>query len=204
MDTFMDKLAQKLTAQEMIKANAAADAEEMKKLKSQVKEYRDILEQVQKLTEEGAVKLENAKVDGSEINRLVETATAKISQMQLDTQEIEEISDDLAELSENFNKLTGTLNAKLDGINENTGHLELALGEKLESASENIHKECVKVYRNVQAVVVEENGKQTESVVEAVNGLKGKLSAVLGVSIVALIAAIGSVVFQLLVYLKIL
>lgn len=203
MDTFMDKLAQKLTAQEMIKANTAADAEEMKKLKNQVKEYRDILEQVQKLAEDGAAKLEKATVDGSEINRLVETAITKISQMQLDTQEIEEVSDDLAELSENLDKLIKNIHTKLDGMNENAGHLELALGTKLDSANENIHKECVKVYRNVQAVVVEENAKQSESVAAAVNGLKGKLSAVLGVSIVALIAAAGSVVFQLLVYLKV-
>ena len=35
MDTFMDKLAQKLNAQEMIKANSAADAEEMDQLKNQ-------------------------------------------------------------------------------------------------------------------------------------------------------------------------
>ena len=34
MDTFMDKLAQKLNAQEMIKANSAADAEEMDQLKA--------------------------------------------------------------------------------------------------------------------------------------------------------------------------
>ena len=39
MDTFMDKLAQKLNAQEMIKANSAADAEEMDQLKSQLREY---------------------------------------------------------------------------------------------------------------------------------------------------------------------
>ena len=35
MDTFMDKLAQTLNAQEMIKANSAADAEEMDQLKNQ-------------------------------------------------------------------------------------------------------------------------------------------------------------------------
>lgn len=33
MDTFIDKLAQKLTAQEMIKANAAADAAELQRRK---------------------------------------------------------------------------------------------------------------------------------------------------------------------------
>ena len=55
MDMFMDKLAQKLNAQEMIKANLAADAEEMNQLKSKVKEYSDCLEQVQKLAEAGIV-----------------------------------------------------------------------------------------------------------------------------------------------------
>ena len=39
MDTFMDKLAQKLTAQEIIRGNLAADAEEMDTLKEQVKDY---------------------------------------------------------------------------------------------------------------------------------------------------------------------
>ena len=38
MDMFMDKLAQKLTAQEIIKANTAADVEELNKLKNQIAE----------------------------------------------------------------------------------------------------------------------------------------------------------------------
>lgn len=42
MDTFMDKLAQKLNAQEMIKANSAADAEEMDQLKSQLRGIRRV------------------------------------------------------------------------------------------------------------------------------------------------------------------
>ncbi len=39
MDNFMDKLAQKFNAQEMIKANSQAEAAEMKKLQLQVAEY---------------------------------------------------------------------------------------------------------------------------------------------------------------------
>ena len=46
MDTFMDKLAQKLNAQEMIKANSAADAEEMNQLKNQLREYDECLAQI--------------------------------------------------------------------------------------------------------------------------------------------------------------
>ena len=52
MDTFMDKLAQKLNAQEMIRANSAADAEEMDQLKSQLREYDECLAQMQQVNKE--------------------------------------------------------------------------------------------------------------------------------------------------------
>ena len=178
MDNFMDKLAQKLTAQEMIKANTAADAEEMKRLKNQVKEYENILEQMKTLVADGAAKLEGAKVDGDEINRLVSESIVKISEMQADTEGLEQMQDALEKM-------------------------ENAVESKLASIDENVHKECVKVYRNVQASVVEENGKQTESVIAAVNGLKGKLKAILGVSIAALVVSVGGIVFQVLVYLNV-
>ena len=47
MDTFIDKLAQRLTAQEMIKANTAADAEELHKVQGQVKQYEAYLDELQ-------------------------------------------------------------------------------------------------------------------------------------------------------------
>ena len=39
MDNFMDKIAQKLGAQEAIRANAAADAAQIERLEAQVAEY---------------------------------------------------------------------------------------------------------------------------------------------------------------------
>lgn len=172
MDTFMDKLAQKLTAQEMIKANAAADAEEMDKLRNQLKEYNDCLMKMQKLIADGEEKLKGAQVNGDELNRLVEESINKIQAVQADTEKLDE--------------------------------LKQAIVEKLNESNESVHKECVKVYRNVQAATVEENNKQTESLKEelaiGVKSLKGKLNAVIGVSIVALIASIASVVFQVLTY----
>lgn len=214
MDSFMDKLAQKLTAQEMIKANTAADAEEMKRLKSQVKEYREILTQLQKLVDDSAAKLENAKVDGTEINRLVESGIAKINEIQCQAQ-------DNGNLQETLGQIEMSLNLKMNSLSESMTRMEQAVGEKLESAGETLgqavqpldakfesvndsmHKEGVKIYRNVQAVVLEENSKQTESILAVVKAMKGKLGAVLGISIVALLAAIGGVVFQVLVYLQI-
>ena len=49
MDTFMDKLSEKFTAQELIKANAAAETEEMERLKAQVKEYTECLNRMQQI-----------------------------------------------------------------------------------------------------------------------------------------------------------
>lgn len=49
MDNFMDKLAQKYNAQEMIKANAQAEASEMQRLQEQVAAYEGILQDMRKL-----------------------------------------------------------------------------------------------------------------------------------------------------------
>lgn len=206
MDTFMDKLAQKLNAQEMIRANSAAEAEELGKLRNQVAEYNQCLAKLQKLLEDGEQKLEGAKVDGAEINRLVEESIAKISALQKDTESIDEMKVVLAGLKDSLEaalqEQEQSLSAKLeDQKSVVAAQLEdqnKAVVAKLDESNENVHKECVKVYRNVQAVVVEENGKQTESMTNSVDALKGKLNAVLGVSITAMILALAGVVLQVL------
>lgn len=193
MDTFMDKLAQKLTAQEMIKANMAADAEEMNKLKAKTREYAECLEQMQKLVDSG-------------IDKINATQKATEAQMNAEVQAVlEELKAQLAGQPEALESVKTLMNdvkcmtADLDGtLKDKTDDLEAALNEKTGIVNESIHKECVKVYRNVQAVVVEENEKQTESVAATVSGLRGKLNAILGVSITALILALGSVVIQVL------
>ena len=71
MDMFMDKLAQKLTAQEIIKANTAADVEELNKLKNQIAEYNECLAKLQKLIDYGAGKLAGIQIEESELAHLV-------------------------------------------------------------------------------------------------------------------------------------
>lgn len=189
MDMFMDKLAQKLTAQEMIKANMAADAEEMNKLKGKTKEYSEALEQIKKLVEDGVGKLRAARVDGKEIDRLVEESIAKINAIKSEDDRKD------AETAAAVEALKAETIAALEEV-------KAQLCEKLEASNDNVHKECVKVYRNVQAVVVEENNKQTESLKEAVTaavkGFKGKLTAILIFSIFSLLLAAGSVALQVM------
>ena len=91
---------------------------------------------------------------------------------------------------------------KLEEIRQNTEELEELrkhLDEKLDGSDENVHKECVKVYRNVQAAVVEENEKQTEAIAGKIKeSLNGKLNGVPGVSIAALLVAAADIVLHVL------
>lgn len=259
MDTFMDKLAQKLTAQEMIKANSAADAEELRQLKGQVKEYNDCLAQMQKTNNElRNINDELGRLVGDkiapEINRLVDCSVEKLSNAAVDTEgidalvregrermmhissagteQLQRIADEgVSKLEQVANDSVSKLeNAKIDTaeidrlVKEGTDRiqqiaeeslakiqeiqaaeaedgsdeLKQAIAEKIESVNDFVHRECVKVYRNVQAVIVEESGKQIEATNEAVKAVKGKLGAVMGISIAALLFSVAGVVMQIL------
>ena len=49
MDNFIDKLAQKFTAGEVIRANQAAEEQELRRLRQQVAEYENCLQEMRKL-----------------------------------------------------------------------------------------------------------------------------------------------------------
>ena len=64
-----------------------------------------------------------------------------------------------------------------------------------------MHNECVKVYRNVQAVLVEESSRQGEGLTDVktgVSSLKGKLNAILTISVLAMIFSLASIALQIL------
>lgn len=185
MDTFIDKLAHKLTAQEMIKANSAADAAELQRTKSQLAKYEELLRE---LKEVGRLNAESAK----QVRDLAAESVARVE----DTQRVTALIDE-------------TL-VKIQQIQSTQMDME-AIGAKLEELkplfeqlSEHVHKENVKVYRNVQAVVEEETAKVTEQVDKRIGSVSGRVTAVLTISIVALLASVAGLVFQILVYLNIL
>ena len=272
MDTFMDRLAQRMTAQELIKANTTAETEEMNKLKAQIEQYNLCLEQVMKMLEEEIERLSSSTVSGENINRLVDEAVAKIQAIQQDAHpDIQGLGELQEQLSKQFNTLekqvsntlgglerqtsgkldlleklteeklgslekqigeqlgslekqlgeqlsalekqaeqpTGALDQqmaeKFDGMEKHMGEtldrIDKQLGERFATLEENVHKECVKVYRNVQAVVVEESGKQSETVsgsVSSVKNIGGKVGAILGISVAALIVSLGGLVLQII------
>lgn len=271
MDMFMDKLAQKLNAQEIIRANTAADTEELNRLKNQVAEYNDCLKRLRSLIDEGEERLRGTQTGGESVERLVTESLEKLQSVRQDNSGLEELGRRLEELGEKldgrltelaerierqpgeFDRRLGELGKKIDSQPEELGkrlgvlegriagqpeefgkklldlekrlaenggsstelknrleQLEQSVSERLDGSAaaveESIHKECVKVYRNVQAVVVEESEKQAKTVgsaLEAVGSTGKKLGTILGISVIALIISLTGVVIQVLNILKI-
>lgn len=164
MDNFIDKLAQKFTAQEMIKANSAAEEREMKRLRDQVSEYETFLQEMRKMNLKNVESAEKVKVltetGCNDMNRIAEESLRKITQI-TDATKLEgegEILTNTQITKDNTAALLEQVVAIEKSILENQTKLE----EMFRQADDFLHKENVKVYRNVQAVVVEELKSQTE------------------------------------------
>lgn len=204
MDSFVDKLAHRLTAQEMIKANSAAETEELNKLKSQVDRYHECLKQMEQLTKEMAAieQRVNGALDSSvseQLQALVERSTQQVNQVaEGSVAQVQQVTEaGMARMQE----LTDKSLAKLESYQQEAFSPEVmkeVVDLRLDKTDENLHKECVKVYRNIQAVVTEENGKSVEAVQSGLHNLNGRMNGVLSVAIMALIMSSAGVILQVL------
>lgn len=212
MDNFMDKLAQKLNAQEMIKANSAAEAAQINKLQSRIAEYDAALQELRKMglkNAEAADKLNQFVSESMEqVEKLTEESIGKIQAIQSENSKNEEMNKKLTELSGKEDKISSAV-AELTSKNEEAGRAlaELTeilsrnkeeLEEMFKKTEEYVHTEDVKVYRNVQAVVVEENAKQTETITKQQQSAGTKTTAILAISIVGLIGIAANIVLMIM------
>lgn len=185
MDTFMDKLAQKFTAQEMIKANAAAEAAELQRTREQIKQYNECLNEMKLVNED----TKNA------LAQIEKTLSAGMEQFQK------------AEIpTESFQELVEYSLSRIKELQQNTEEIQADLKNHLDSKSSEladfVHKENVKVYRNVQAAMVEECRKQSEVLEEKLALIAGRQKSNTRVAVTAMVFALLSaagVAFQLLV-----
>lgn len=175
----MDKLAQKFSAQEMIKANTQAEAEEMKRLQLQVSEYEKILQEMRKLN------YKNAELS-DRIESMIGDNAGKIQSMKEDEQKL------IAALRDLTDEQTRNREAELEKKEEERLEKERAeevkketdmavitefLEDKFQRSDDFVHKENVKVYRNVQAVVIDEVKRCIESMQTDRDELKKELNA---------------------------
>lgn len=237
MDNFMDKIAQKLNSQDMIRANSAADAAELEKLESQMAlfkeqmgKYDDCLQEmrqlnlrniesaqgVQELTEQASEKIEKTvgEVQAASVSKIQQTSDLSIAGIQQTSDAsiagIKQTSDisiaginqtvaeglaKIAEIKENADK------DNLAKITEEVAELQGKLEQEFKNLEDFLHTDNVKVYRNVQAALIEELEKHTSELKaeqeKAAKGNKVMLPFIIIIMILSL-ANLGIIVAQII------
>ncbi len=163
MDTFIDKLAQRKNAQEMIRANSAAEAAKMEQMQNQLKAYDEIMQEVRRVNLKTAQNVDNMR-------GLIAKCIEKLESIKVEEKTGEDVEKQLTAVK---------------------GLLE----ERLTQTEDIVHKENVKVYRNVQAAFTEELEKQNRVEQES-QAAKGKGSSPLLIAV--LIGVIVDIVLNLL------
>lgn len=79
MDNFMDKIAQKLNAQDIIRANSTAEAMELKKMQLQIVQYEKIIQEMRKVT------LKSMEA-ATQVQMLADASCTKIEALKTDIQ----------------------------------------------------------------------------------------------------------------------
>lgn len=196
----MDKLAQKFSAQEMIKANSQAEAEELERLQLQVSEYEKILQEMRKLNYKNTELAEKLEL-------MIGENAEKIQSMKEDEQQLiaalRDLTDDQtrnreAEIARKAEEqLEREQVQKIQKQTDISALIDL-LENKFQKSDDFVHKENVKVYRNVQAVVVDEMKRCVESLQGERDELKkmldAKLKKIMILSGISVVAALTSVV----------
>ncbi len=148
MENFMERRANKISAQEIIKANEAAEAAHREQMESQNRQYE----------EEISVLRQNA-------NKLEERLSG--------------IEDALKELQVG-SKDTGSAPQNVDAAIDN---LKEDLERRLDKSDEATHDVGVRIYRNVQASVIDEQSKQLDEIREdmkkQLDSIRGEFSVLL-------------------------
>ncbi len=216
MDSFIDKLSQRLSGQDAIKANNAAEAQETQRLRSQVESLSSQVEgfdaclqeirtvnvksaanadKAEQLLEQGIRRLES-------LVREQENASKEPATPAIDNAQVEALKTEVSQLKELVTQLSTQLAETRDLVEGQSK----TVAEQSAKSEDFTHRENLKVYRNVQAVVVEELNKQTETLKDAVDdAAEGSgTGGVLAVSIITLLLVLASVAFQVLQYLHIL
>ena len=209
MDNFIDRLAQKFIAGEVIRANSAAEERELKRLREQVAEYERCLQEMRKIqltNTQSAQNLHDMMVENADgIRKLTQESLGKLANVQLEAdaqnadakKAVDAAATAMAKMEEQVLKMQETVASLSEDLNKNQEEMK----ECFEKADDFLHKENVKVYRNVQAVVVEEVGNKAQEIIKASEEAASKASKpVLVFAVLGFVMAAASLVFQIFEY----
>jgi len=154
MDNFIDKIAQKLGSQDLIRANASAEAKEMNQMKGKLEEYETLILQMRQ------VHLKNVEL----LRRMQKTVDA------LEQLEDENVTDE--------NNLDSNKLENVEELKEKIEAVKVSIETSSKCIEELIHTEDVKVFRNVEAVLEEGFEKQGKMIQEDNKKIKKKLKGI--------------------------
>ena len=207
MDNFIDRLAQKFTAGEVIRANAAAEERELRRLREQVAEYERCLQEMRKVqmtNTQTARNLHDLMVESTEgIRKLTQEGAAKIADIQLETEaqkaeakkSVETAAYTMEKMEEKVVKMQETVAELTESLEKN----QKEIADWFKQADDFLHKENVKVYRNVQAVVVDEVAAKAENIIKSQEeAVKKSRKPVLVFAVLGFLAAAASLTIQIL------
>lgn len=187
MDSFIDKFAQRRNAQEIIKANVAAEAQENERLSAQVADYEAAVQEIRKASLqniENAEKVRDTLAEG--LKKIQEIQAVQTTDTEAEQKQLEDFR---AELTV---QIADQLKAQTDAVEK-----------MLQDAEDFIHREDVKVYRNVQAVIQEELPKQTDELKNAMADSVAEIhlpKGLLPVGILTMLLAAAGLAFEILTY----
>ncbi len=176
MDTFIDKITGKFSSGDVIKANAEAEAKQLEAYKARTEELEKAVSDMRRL---------NLKcVETNEATgQLVQGAIEKIEEIRGGSEGID---------AESLEKILTELSALKESVDSN-----------FKKAEEESHKENVRVYRNVQAAVVDELKQQSEAIALQHMHIEKKLKGIKPIAIIALVFSglnFCAVVFGLVIW----
>lgn len=226
MDNFMDKITQKLNSQDMIRANGAAEAAEMENLENQVavfkeqmEKYDDCLQEmrklnlkniesaqgVQDLAEQASEKLEKTvgEVESISVSKIQQTSDLSIAGIQQTSDASiaginQAVSQSLAKIAEIKDS---TDNDNLEKMTEAVSGLLTKQDEAFKGLEDFLHTDNVKVYRNVQAAMIEELEKQTNELQQNQEKILKSVKVMLPFTIITMVfslATLGIIAAQIL------
>ena len=228
MDTFIDKIAQKRNAQEMIRANMTAEAAKMEQMENQMKEYDAIMQEIRQVnlkTATNIAELQEAlkecvsRLEAMQAQEPLKECISRLEAMQaqeplkecISRLEAMQAQDALKEciskleamqaqepLKECISRLEAMqVQEKSETLNsQELAQIREVMEEKFKQSDDFLHRENVKVYRNVQAAVAEELSKQTEELRKSQIENRGS-RAVLPIAVLILIGVIADILIKL-------
>ncbi len=200
MDIFIDKLAQKITGSEIINANTTAEAKELEMLKTKVEGYDNLLQEMRELNLKNTQSAE--RLNGI-IERMPDTAEI-INSIMAKMPNTDEMVSSIMEKMPDAEKMVSSIVEKIPEpakmpeieIPDNREQFD----EMFDKTSDLVHRENVKVYRNVQAAVRAELENQTKSLMEAQKSEENKkeLAFLKVMSVLIFIAVIADITLRAL------